>query len=186
MRAVPLQVPKQVQKDSFIRYILSNQVWWVIPKITSANSCKSIHDIINYSTSICLFESGKCGKEGKKLQKFEYLENKKSFVDEIKNIFHRAIILWKNKNLIKNSTQALRIIKKDQYALWDFDSKKWSSSVNYLRVFQWKFRYIQAHILVKKHVRNSENKISCWVKKPENKMVVLTLKRLQSGSRTWL
>ena len=45
-------------------------------------------DIINYSTSICPFESGKCGKKGKKLQKFEYLENEKSFLDEIKNIFH--------------------------------------------------------------------------------------------------
>ena len=45
-------------------------------------------------------------KEGEKLQKFEYLENEKSFLDEIKNIFHsfwRAIIRWKNKNLIKNS-----------------------------------------------------------------------------------
>ena len=45
---------------------------WVIPKITAANLCKPIHDIIN-STSICPFESGKCQKEGKKLQKFEYL-----------------------------------------------------------------------------------------------------------------
>ena len=35
----------------------------------------------------CPFESGKCGKEGKKLQKFEYLENEKSFLDEIKHIF---------------------------------------------------------------------------------------------------
>ena len=34
----------------------------------------------------CPFESGKCGKEVKKLQKFEYLKNKKSFLDEIKNI----------------------------------------------------------------------------------------------------
>ena len=34
------------------------------------------------------FESGKCGKKGKKSQKFEYLENEKSFLDEIKNIFH--------------------------------------------------------------------------------------------------
>ena len=49
--------------------------------------CKSIHDIINYSTSICPFESAKCEKEEKKLQKFEYLENKKSFLDEIKNFF---------------------------------------------------------------------------------------------------
>ena len=59
----------------------------MIPKITSANLCKPVHDIINYSTFICPFESGKCGKEGKKIQKCEYLENKKSFLDEIKNIF---------------------------------------------------------------------------------------------------
>ena len=48
----------------------------------------SIHDIINYSTSICPLESGKGGKEGKKLQEFEYLENEKSLLDSIKNIFH--------------------------------------------------------------------------------------------------
>ena len=61
---------------------------------------------LNYATSICPFESGKCGKEGKKFQKFEYLENEKSFVDETKNIFHsfwRPIIWRKNKHLIKNS-----------------------------------------------------------------------------------
>ena len=51
-----------------------------------ANLCKSIHDI-NYSTSTCPFESGKCVKERKKLQGFEYLKNEKSFLDEIKNIF---------------------------------------------------------------------------------------------------
>ena len=41
-----------------------------------------------------------CGKKWKKSQKFEYLENDKSFLDEIKNIFHgfrKAIIWWKNK-----------------------------------------------------------------------------------------
>ena len=32
--------------------------------------------------------NGKCGKEGKQLQNFEYLENIKSFLDEIKNTFH--------------------------------------------------------------------------------------------------
>ena len=62
--------------------------FWVIPKITYASLCKSVHEIINYSISICPFESGNCGKEGKKLQKFEYLENEKSFLDKIKNIFH--------------------------------------------------------------------------------------------------
>ena len=71
--------------------------FWVIPKITSVNLCKSIHDI-NYSTFIWPFESRKCGKERKKTQKFKYLKSKKSFSDEIKNIFHsfvRTIIWWK-------------------------------------------------------------------------------------------
>ena len=54
-------------------------------KITSENLCKPIYDIINYSTFTCPFESGQCGKEGKKLQKFEYLENEKG---KIKDIFH--------------------------------------------------------------------------------------------------
>ena len=47
-----------------------------------------IHDITNYSTSICPFASGKCGKEGKKkIQKFEYLEKEKSYFGEIKTLF---------------------------------------------------------------------------------------------------
>ena len=33
-----------------------------------------IHNI-NYSNFICPFESEKCGKEGEKLQKLEYLKN---------------------------------------------------------------------------------------------------------------
>ena len=44
------------------------------------------------------------------MQKFEYLKNKKSFDDEIKNIlyiFWRAIIWWKSKIIIKKQTQAL-------------------------------------------------------------------------------
>ena len=49
---------------------------------------KPIHDIINYSTSICPFEYGKCREEEEKLQKFEYLEKEKSFLYGIKNIFH--------------------------------------------------------------------------------------------------
>ena len=47
-----------------------------------------MHDIINYSTSICPFESAKSGKEEEKIQIFGYLENEKSFLDEIKSIFH--------------------------------------------------------------------------------------------------
>ena len=50
-----------------------------------------------------LFGSGKCVKEGKKLQKLEYLENEKGFLNEIKSIFHsfwRAIIWWKNRKYL--------------------------------------------------------------------------------------
>ena len=56
---------------------------YCIPKGTFPNLCKAIHDIISYSTSICPFKSGKCGKGGEKLLKFEYLENEKSIFDEI-------------------------------------------------------------------------------------------------------
>ena len=52
------------------------------PKIISANFCKPVHDIIYYFTSICPLQSTECGKEGDELQKFEYPENKKSFLDE--------------------------------------------------------------------------------------------------------
>ena len=38
-------------------------------------------------TSICHFESGKCGKEVEKLQKIEYLENETNSLDEIKKHF---------------------------------------------------------------------------------------------------
>ena len=56
--------------------------------MASANLCKPIHDIINYSSFIVLFETEKCRKGGKKLQKIEDLDNEKSFLDEIKGIFH--------------------------------------------------------------------------------------------------
>ena len=52
---------------------------WVILKVASANLCKPIHDVINYSTSICPFESGNCGKEGKTSQKIDYLGKKRAF-----------------------------------------------------------------------------------------------------------
>ena len=40
----------------------------------------TLHDIINYFTSICPFESGKCGKEEKKIKKIEYFGNEKIFL----------------------------------------------------------------------------------------------------------
>ena len=52
---------------------------------------------LNYSTSICPFEYRKCGKEGEKLQKIEYLDNEKNFLDEIKHFsqFLKAYHLMK-------------------------------------------------------------------------------------------
>ena len=43
------------------------------------------------------------------MQKFEYLKNEKSFLDNIKNIFQflKDYHLVRNKNLIKNSTHKL-------------------------------------------------------------------------------
>ena len=43
---------------------------------------------MNYSSSICPFEFGKCGIEEEKTQKFEYFEKEKGFLGEIKSIFH--------------------------------------------------------------------------------------------------
>ena len=58
-----------------------------MPKITSANLYKSVYDIIHYLIFIYRFESGKCGKKGKKIQKFEYLKNENSFSDKMKRFF---------------------------------------------------------------------------------------------------
>ena len=55
---------------------------WVTPKIASTSLCKSNHNI-NYTS-----ESGKSGKERKKLQKIEYTKNEKTILDKTKSIFH--------------------------------------------------------------------------------------------------
>ena len=70
-----------------------------------ANSC--YHKLFHFHLPFWIWKAWK-GRE--KIQKFEYLENKKSFLDEIKKNFHsfwRAIIYWRNKNLIKNSGHKL-------------------------------------------------------------------------------
>ena len=50
--------------------------------------------MMNYSTSICPLQSGKCGKEEGKLKKTEYAENEKSFLDEKKNHIFLRTIIW--------------------------------------------------------------------------------------------
>ena len=56
---------------------------------------------MSYGHFICIFASGNCGKEGKILQKFEYLQNEKSFLDEKKAflvVFEVLSFAEKNKN----------------------------------------------------------------------------------------
>ena len=88
--------------------------FWVVPRITSAALYKPIHDIINYSIFTGPFESGKCGKEAKKLQKFDYLKNKKSFTDEINFFFYslwRAIIREKINSFKPNNMEKWWILR---------------------------------------------------------------------------
>ena len=51
----------------------------VIQKITSANLCKPVHDIINYSTFICPFDSGKCEKEKENYKNLNISKVKRAF-----------------------------------------------------------------------------------------------------------
>ena len=105
----------KTSSQKFISYILSDQVWWCniewFLSYSKNYTCKFMQaNSWHHKLFTCSFESGKRRKEEEKLLKFEYLEEEKSFLDEIKNIFHsfwRAIIWLKNKNLIKNSGQKL-------------------------------------------------------------------------------
>ena len=102
-------------KKSFISYVLSDQVWWCnIKRFLSCSKnyiCKFVqvnswHKSFHFHLSFWIWKKWK----GEKLQKFEYLENKKSFFNEIKDIFYSfwgAIIWWKNKNLMKSTRHKL-------------------------------------------------------------------------------
>ena len=94
LKNIPLIITYYLTK---LDYVMKNS-FWVIPKITSANLCKSVDDIINYSTSICPIKSGNRGKERKKLQKFEYIKNEKSFLDEIKTLKSYHLVIKNKKN----------------------------------------------------------------------------------------
>ena len=79
-------------KNSFISHTLSDKVWWHnIKQFLSYFKnyiCKFMqvnlwHKLFHFHISFWIWKVWK----GKKLQKFEYLENQMSFLDEIKNIF---------------------------------------------------------------------------------------------------
>ena len=68
-RVIPLLVMYYLTKFD---YVIQN-IFWIIPKITSANLLHNllpILDIINYSIFICPFESGKYGKERKHYRQY--------------------------------------------------------------------------------------------------------------------
>ena len=62
------------------------------------------------------------------LQKFEYLENEKSFLDEIKNIFQflKGYHMVKNKNLGKNSRHKIQVLKKYLFQ-WQYVTSVWNT-----------------------------------------------------------
>ena len=63
----------ETRSQKFLYYVFSDQVWWCNMKrffsYSKNYTCKPIHDIINYSTFICPFASGKWRNEQEKLRK---------------------------------------------------------------------------------------------------------------------
>ena len=83
----------------FSRY--SNFVFPPSPLFLLVSHCLRTWSKINlkvYQIINCLNKNLISGKEEEKIQKFEYLENEKSFLDEIKNIFQSL----KDYHLVKN------------------------------------------------------------------------------------
>ena len=108
--------------------MLSDQVWWYnikqflsyhknyICKFLKANSWHQ--KIFYFHLSFWIW---KVWKEREKTQKFEYLQNKKTFLDKTNNIFHSFLKgnhLLKNKNLIKNSRHILNSANGILAKLW--------------------------------------------------------------------
>ena len=110
---ISLQVMKQVQKNSFISYILSDQVGWCnikqllsyfksyICKFMPANSWH--HKLFHFHSSFCVWKVWKVRGKITKIRIFwERKElcrwNKKTLFI----VFEGLIIWWKNKKMIKN------------------------------------------------------------------------------------
>ena len=120
-----IQVTKQVQKNPFISYILSDQVWWYNIKWSLSDSknyiCKFMqanlwrHKLLHFHLPFWIWKRWK-GRE--KITKVWISQERKNFLDEIKNILHsfwRPIIWWKNKNLIRNSGHKLSYHPEQEY-----------------------------------------------------------------------
>ena len=127
---------EQVQKNSFISYIFSDQVWWCNKKQFLSCSknyiCKFMqgnswhYKLFHFYLSFCTWKVCK-GRE--KITKISISQQWKSFLDKIKNTFHsfwRTTVWLKKIFFIKNSRhkQALkmswksgRVINKNQKKL---------------------------------------------------------------------
>ena len=101
-RKIPLLVIYYLTKFDDIKWFLSYFKNYIC-KFMQANSW---HKLFHFLLFFWIWKLWK----GKKLQTIEYLKDKRSFLDEIKNIFHSfwcTTIWWKHKNLIKNNTHKL-------------------------------------------------------------------------------
>ena len=111
---VTLQVTQKVQKNSFISYVLSDQVWWCIIKwflnysknyICKFMEANSWHlKIFHFHLSFSIWKVWKWREKITKIWIFE--EGKELFIWNNKKKIHsfwKAIIWWKIKNLMKNS-----------------------------------------------------------------------------------
>ena len=108
---------KQVQNNSFISYVLPDQVWWCnINRFLSCSKnyiCQFMqvnlwrHKLFQYHLPFWIW---KVWKGRGKSTKIWISWDKKSLLDKMKNIFHsfwRPIIWLENKTLTKNSGHKL-------------------------------------------------------------------------------
>ena len=115
-------------RNSFISYIWTDQFWWFnikcflscsksyISKFMQANSW---HKLFHFYLSFWIWKVWKGRKKTTKT--WISWEQKELFQWNKKNIFFyfwRTVIWWKNKNLIINSTQALRNYYLKEYYLY--------------------------------------------------------------------
>ena len=117
---------KQVQTNSLISHVLSDQIWWFNIKrflnYSKTYSCKFMqvklwhHELFHFHLPFWIWKVWK-GRE--KIRTFEYLESKKSFLDEIKHIFYGFWIPMKNSG-----------------------HRKLLTKLTLLRIFLWKFTEI--------------------------------------------
>ena len=99
------RLPDKFKKNFVISYLLSDQVWWCnIKRFLSYSktcTCKFIqvnswhHKLFHFHFFFWIWKGWK-GR--RKITKTEYLENEKSFLDEIKSIFQS---FWRGYHLVK-------------------------------------------------------------------------------------